>query len=62
LQEISAHQGVQPLVTGRVLNKARLITETIAACGAHTMEMRLVFPIAALSVLTVLVESADERE
>lgn len=44
----------------RVLHKASLITEAVAAVLPHTMEMSLVLTITALRVLAVLIESAAQ--
>jgi len=49
-----------PLVSGRVLHKSGLVTETVTAVLAHTVEMRLVLPVTAMRVMTVLVESKPQ--
>jgi hypothetical protein len=39
-----------------VLDKTSLVTETIAAVGAHAMEVCLVFPVTTMWVLAVLIK------
>jgi len=45
------------------LDKSGFIAETVAAVGAHAVEVRLVLPVSAVRVLAVLVEPdwTDER-
>lgn len=45
-----------PLVSSRVLYESGLVTETVTAVLAHTMEMGLVLPVTAVRVMAVLVE------
>lgn len=47
---------VLPFVSGRVLYESRLVAETVTAVLSHTMEVRLMFPVAAVRVMAVLVE------
>lgn len=60
LLKIAAHQGVQSLVSGGVLNETRLVAERVAAVLSHAMEMGLMFPVTAMGVPAVLVESEPE--
>jgi len=43
-------------VARRVLHKSRFVAKRISAIFSHAVEMRLVFPVAAMGVLAVLVE------
>lgn len=49
-----------PLMSGRVLHESGLVTETVTAVLAHTVEVRLVLPVATMRVMTVLVESKPQ--
>lgn len=44
-------------MSGRVLHESGLVTETVTAVLAHAVEVRLVLPVAAMRIVTVLVES-----
>lgn len=57
LLEIATHQGVQTFVSSRVLDETCFVAEGVAAVLAHTVEMSLVFPVPAVGVPAVLVES-----
>lgn len=50
----------KPLVSGRVLHESGLVAETVTAVLAHAVEMRLVFPVAAVRVMAVLVEPVPQ--
>jgi len=43
-------------VSGRVLHESGLVAKTVTAVLSHAVEVRLVLPVAAMSVMTVLVE------
>lgn len=62
LLEVAAHERVQALVARGVLHEARLVAERVAAVLPHAVEVRLVFPVAAVRVLAVLVEPEDRLE
>lgn len=57
LLEITSHQGIEPLVPRSMLHKTSLVAERIATILAHTVEVSLMFSIAAMIVPAVLVES-----
>jgi len=47
-------------VSSRVLHESGLVAETVTAVLAHTVEVRLVLPVATVRVMTVLVESEPQ--
>lgn len=57
LQEVAAHQLVEPFMPGRVLDKARLITEAVVTIVAQAVKVALVVSVAAHRKLAVLVEA-----
>lgn len=57
LLEITAHQLVQALVSGGVLDEPRLVAEAVEAIIAQAMKVALVVAIPAHHELTVLVEA-----
>lgn len=57
LLEIATHQGVEPLVSRRVLDETSFVAERVATVLTHAVEMRLVFPVTAVGIPAVLVES-----
>lgn len=57
LSEVATHERVEALVSRRVLHKARLVAEAVAAVLARAVEMRLVLAVTAVSVAAVLVEA-----
>jgi len=57
LLEVAAHQGVEPLVAGRVLHEAGLVAERVPAVLSHAVEMGLMLPVPTVRVFTVFVES-----
>ena len=59
LLELCSHQSVQPFMTGRVLDKARFITEGVATSLSHTVEMGLMLPISTVGIATIFVESVS---
>lgn len=60
LLEIATHQGVEPLVSRRVLDETSFVAERVATVLTHAVEMRLVFPVTAVGIPAVLVESEPE--
>lgn len=57
LIEVSPHERVQSFVAGCVLHKPRLVAERISAILSHAVEVGLVFPVPAVGILAVFVES-----
>ncbi len=55
--ELLSTQGVEPLVSGRVLHEARLVAEAVVAVLAHAVEMCLVLAVVAAGEAAVLVEA-----
>jgi len=47
-------------VSGRVLHESGLVAKTVTAVLSHAVEVRLVLPVAAMSVMTVLVEPESQ--
>lgn len=60
LLKIAAHESVQTLMAGRMLNESSLVAKRVATIFAHAVEMGLVFSVAAVRVFTVLVESVAD--
>ena len=61
LDEVAAHQRVQPLVARRVLHEAGLVAEAVPTVLPDAVEVRLVLPIAAVRVLAVFVEPREGK-
>jgi len=57
LLEITAHQGVQPLVPRGMLHEAGLVAKRVTAILAHAVEVSLMLSVAAVRVPAVFVES-----
>lgn len=55
--EFTATQSVEPLVSGRVLDKTSLVAEPVVAVLSHAVEVGLVFSVVAALETAVLVES-----
>lgn len=54
--KLLAAQGIQPLVTGRVLHKSGFVAESVIAVLSHAVEVRLVLSVVAASEAAILVE------
>lgn len=57
LLEITSHQLVKALVSGRVLHEPCLIAEAVEAIISEAVEVALVIPVAACRKLAVLVKA-----
>lgn len=57
LLEVATHQGVEALVSRRVLDETSFVAERVAAVLTHAVEMRLMLPVTAVGIPAVLVES-----
>ena len=60
LLEVATHQGVEALVSRRVLDETSFVAERVAAVLTHAVEMRLMLPVTAVGIPAVLVESEPE--
>lgn len=60
LLEIATHQGVETLVSRRVLDETSFVAERVPAVLTHAVEMRLMFPVTAVGIPAILVESEPE--
>ena len=54
--KLLAAQGIQPLMTGRVLHKSGFVAESVIAVLSHAVEVRLVLSVVAASEAAILVE------
>ena len=59
--KLLAAQGIQPLVTGRVLHKSGFVAESVIAVLSHAVEVRLVLSVVAASEAAILVEPSGNR-
>ena len=57
--ELVSTEGVQPLVSGRVLYEPGLVTEPVVAVLPHAVEVCLVLPVVAVRELTIFIESEN---
>ena len=60
--KLLAAQGIQPLVTGRVLHKSGFVAETVIAVLSHAVEVRLVLSVVAASEAAILVEPSGFKK
>jgi hypothetical protein len=60
--KLLAAQGIQPLVTGRVLHKSCFVAESVIAVLPHAVEVRLVLSVVAASEAAILVEPSGLKE
>lgn len=54
--KLLAAQGIQPLMTGRVLHKSGFVAESVIAVLSHAVEVRLVLSVVAAREAAILVE------
>lgn len=54
--ELVSTQGVKTLVSGGVLDKAGLVTESVVAILPHAVEMGLMLSVVTIGKLTILIE------
>ena len=52
-------KGIQPLVTGRMLDKSGFVAESVIAVLPHAVEVRLVLSVVAASKAAILVEPSS---
>ena len=57
--ELVPTEGVQPLMSGGVLDEAGLVAEPVVAVLPHAVEVGLVLPVVAVAELTVLVKPGE---
>lgn len=57
LLKITAHKRVQTLMPCRMLNETRLVAKRVTTVLAHAMKMSLMFPVTAVWVPAIFVES-----
>ena len=60
--KLLAAQGIQPLVTGRVLHKSGFVAESVIAVLSHAVEVRLVLSVVAASEAAILVEPSGLKK
>ena len=59
--EFCSAQGVQPLVSGGVLDEPGLVTEPVVAVLPHAVEVGLVFAVVATGEAAILVKSVKKQ-
>ena len=57
--ELVPTEGVQPLMSGGVLDEAGLVAEPVVAVLPHAVEVGLVLPVVAVGELTIFIESEN---